>query len=124
MHKAAPQAHPYCILPMPKSYFTYIVASRSRTLYIGVTSNLEQRIWQHKNKAHEGFTASYNCNRLVWFEQYRNVGAAIAREKELKGWRRARKIELVEETNPSWSDLSESWGQPIVFTADPSLRSG
>ena len=109
---------------MPKNYYTYIVASRSRTLYIGVTSNLEQRIWQHKNKTYEGFSASYNCNRLVWCEQYCNVGAAIAREKELKGWRRARKIELIEETNASWSDLSESWGQPIVLTADPSLRSG
>jgi len=109
---------------MPKSYYTYIVASRSRTLYIGVTSNLEQRIWQHKNKAYEGFTASYNCNRLVWFEPYSNVGAAIAREKELKGWRRARKIELIEENNTSWGALSESWGRPIVATADPSLRSG
>ncbi len=109
---------------MPKSYYTYIVASRSRTLYIGVTSKLEQRTWQHKNKAHEGFTAAYNCDRLVWFERYTNVGTAIAREKELKGWRRARKIDLIETTNPSWGDLSESWGQPIVFTADPSLRSG
>jgi putative endonuclease len=109
---------------MPKSYYTYIVASRSRTLYIGVTSNLEQRIWQHKNKAHKGFTANYNCNRLVWFEQYSNVGAAITREKELKGWRRARKIELIEATNASWSDVSEDWGRPIVLTADPSLCSG
>ena len=124
MPKAAPQAHPNPIPQMPKNYYTYIVASRSRTLYIGVTSNLEQRIWQHKNKEYEGFTAAYNCNRLVWFEQYSNVGAAIAREKELKGWRRARKIELIEETNPSWSDLSESWGQPLSLTADPSLRSG
>ena len=109
---------------MPKSYYTYIVAKRSRTIYIGVTSILEQRTWQHKNKEHEGFTVSYNCNRLVWFEQYSNVGAAIAREKELKGWRRARKIKVIEETNASWRDLSEGWGQLIVLTADPSLRSG
>ena len=109
---------------MPKNYYTYIVASRSRTLYIGVTSNLEQRIWQHKNKEDEGFTAAYNCDRLVWFERYTNAGTAIAREKELKGWRRVRKIELIETTNPSWSDLGKSWGQPIVPTADPSLRSG
>ena len=109
---------------MPKSYYTYIVASRSRTLYIGVTSNLEQRIWQHQNKAYEGFTAAYNCNRLVWFEQYRNVGTAIAREKELKGWLRIRKIELIEKENSSWNDLCENWGRPIDSTTDPSLRSG
>ncbi len=86
---------------MPKSYYTYIVASRSRTLYIGVTSNLEQRIWQHKNNIYEGFSAAYNCNRLVWFERYSNVGTAIAREKELKGWLRVRKIDLIERTNPA-----------------------
>jgi putative endonuclease len=69
---------------MPKSYYTYIVASRSHTLYIGVTSKIEQRIWQHKNKACEGFSATYNCNRLVWFERYTNAETAIAREKELR----------------------------------------
>ncbi len=69
---------------MPKSYYTYIVASRSHTLYIGVTSNLEQRLWQHKNKGHQGFSATYNCNRLVWFETYSNSITAITREKELK----------------------------------------
>ena len=99
---------------MPQSYYTYIVASRSHTLYIGVTSNLEQRIWQHKNKEYEGFSATYNCNRLVWFERYSNAGTAIAREKRLKGWLRAGKIELIEISNPTWSDLSEGWGRPIV----------
>jgi putative endonuclease len=109
---------------MPKNYYTYIVASRSRTLYIGVTSNLEQRIWQHKNKAHEGFSATYNCNRLVWFEQYSNVSTAIAREKELKGWLRVRKVELIEKENPSWSDLSENWGHPIIPSTDAPIGSG
>jgi putative endonuclease len=108
---------------MFESYSTYIVARRSRTLYIGVTGNLEHRIWQHKTKAHEGFTANYNCNRLVWFETYSSAGTAIAREKELKGWRRARKIELIEITNSTWRDLSEDSGRPILLTADPSLRS-
>ena len=97
---------------MPKSYYTYIVASRSHTLYIGVTSNLEQRMWLHKNKTHEGFSATYNCNRFVWFETYSNAITAITREKELKGWRRARKIELIEKANPTWNDLSEDWGSP------------
>jgi putative endonuclease len=114
--KTAPKAHPYPNPQMPKTYYTYIVASRAHILYIGVTSNIEQRIWQHKNKAHEGFTARYNCNRLVWFETFSNAISAITREKELKGWLRLRKVELIEETNPTWSDLSESWGQPIVFT--------
>jgi putative endonuclease len=108
---------------MSKTYYTYIVA-RSRTLYIGITSNLEQRVWQHKTKTHEGFSAAYNCDRLVWFESFSHAGTAIAREKELKGWRRAKSIALIESMNPAWIDLSEDWGKPIIPTADPSLRSG
>jgi putative endonuclease len=104
---------------MPKNYYTYIVASSSHTLYIGVTSNIEQRIWQHKSKEFEGFSATYNCNRLVWFERYTQAGTAIAREKQLKVWVRAKKIELIEQANPTWADLSESWGKPIeAFTED------
>lgn len=92
-----------------KSYFTYIVASRSLTLYIGVTGNLKKRVFEHKRKLHEGFSATYNCDRLVWFERFVEVGNAIAREKQLKGWRRAKKIALIAATNPTWIDLSESW---------------
>lgn len=91
------------------AYFTYIVASRSLTLYIGVTGNLQRRVFEHKRKVHEGFSATYNCNRLVWFERFIDVGNAIAREKQLKGWRRAKKIALVKSTNPTWIDLSEGW---------------
>ena len=87
-------------------YFTYIVASRSRTLYIGVTSNLVHRIHQHKYQLHEGFTAKYNCHRLVWFERFEGPTRAIAREKQLKGWTRAKKIALIERTNATWEDLS------------------
>ncbi len=90
-------------------YFTYIVASRSLTLYIGVTGNLQKRVFEHKRKVHEGFSATYNCDRLVWFERFIGVGNAIAREKQLKGWRRAKKIELITRTNPTWIDLSEGW---------------
>ena len=90
-------------------YFTYMVASKSRTLYIGVTGNLTQRILQHKQKKSKGFTAQYNCDRLVWFERFTGAGDAIRREKELKGWTRARKIALVVEQNPTWEDLSEPW---------------
>jgi putative endonuclease len=91
------------------SYFTYVMASRSHTLYIGVTGNLRKRVFQHKWKEHEGFTANYNCDRLVWFEAYQDISKAIAREKELKGWRRAKKITLIESINPAWVDLSRDW---------------
>jgi len=90
------------------SYFTYIMASRSHTLYIGVTSDLHKREFQHRWKEHEGFTAKYNY-WLVWFEGREEIAAAIRREKELKGWRRAKKIALIEVMNPVWVDLSRDW---------------
>jgi putative endonuclease len=90
-------------------YFTYIVASRSRTLYIGVTGNLIKRVFEHKWREHEGFTEKYNCDRLVWFECHQDVSKAIAREKQLKSWRREKKIGLIEKTNPAWVDLSKDW---------------
>src|SRR4051794_40085590 len=81
-------------------YFTYIVASRSHTLYVGVTGNLGKRVFEHKWREHDGFTEKYNCGRLVWFEIYQDVQKAIAREKQLKGWRRSKKIWLIEKMNP------------------------
>jgi putative endonuclease len=77
-------------------YYTYIMASRTRVLYIGVTGNIEVRIAQRKKRASKSFTASYCCTRLVWFERYVSVTAAIAREKQLKGWARTKKIALIE----------------------------
>ncbi len=91
------------------SYFTYIVASRSHTLYIGVAGDLQERVFQHKWKEFEGFSARYNCDRLVWFEAFQDVQRAIAREKQLKGWRRSKKIALIEAVNPTWADLSRDW---------------
>jgi putative endonuclease len=93
---------------MQGSYFTYIVASRSRTLYIGVTNNLVLRVNQHKYKLHQGSTAKYNCHRLVWFELFEGPIRTIAREKQLKRWTRAKKIALIERTNPTWEDLSNA----------------
>jgi putative endonuclease len=90
-------------------YYTYIVASKSRTLYIGVTSDLHKRIFEHKQQTHKGFSAKYNCSRLVWFDRFLDVRRAIHREKELKGWLRSRKIALIESTNPTWEDLSADW---------------
>lgn len=92
-----------------RRYFTYIVASRSHTRYIGVTSDLQKRVFQHKWREHDGFTERYNCDRLVWFESYQEVALAIAREKQLKGWRRDKKITLIEKTNPTWNDLARDW---------------
>jgi putative endonuclease len=91
------------------AYFTYIVASKSRTLYIGITSDLQKRTLEHKLKKHDGFSAKYNCSRLVWFDRFSDVAQAIQCEKELKGWRREKKIALIESANPTWEDLSAPW---------------
>jgi putative endonuclease len=78
-------------------------------LYIGVTGDLHRRVFQHKWKEHDGFTARYNCDRLVWFERHQFVQYAIAREKQLKGWGRSKKIALIEMINAAWVDLSREW---------------
>ena len=92
-----------------KTYFAYIMASRSHTLYIGITSDRRKRVFQHKWREHAGFTARYNCDRLVWFERYQDVNLAIGREKQLKGWLRRRKVALIEASNDAWIDLSRDW---------------
>jgi putative endonuclease len=94
-----------------KIYSVYILASLSRALYVGITSNLEQRVWQHKEGVFGGHTSKYKINRLVYHEAFGNVNDAIAREKELKTWLRQKKIELIEKGNPGWDDLSENWGK-------------
>lgn len=93
------------------NYYVYIVASRSRVLYIGVTNNIERRICEHRTSAIQGITSRYRCYRLVWFEPYVTVTLAIAREKQLKNWSRSKKIVLIERENPTWSDLSSEWQQ-------------
>lgn len=92
-----------------REYFVYMLASRSRTLYVGVTNDLRRRVWEHRNGTVESFTRWYNIHRLVWFESGSDVMAAIEREKQLKGWRRDKKAALVEEGNPTWEDLAEGW---------------
>jgi len=96
-----------------KLYYTYIVASRSHNFYVGMTSEIELRIQQHKEGRFEGYSKKYNCDRLVWFERHVYVEDAIRREKQLKGWSRARKIWLIERENAAWTDLSEEWGKPV-----------
>ena len=92
-----------------KQYYIYIMANRSKTLYIGVTNNLERRLFEHKHQLVAGFTSTYKMTRLVYFEEMPDVYAAIEREKHLKGWLRAKKVALIESINPDWRDLSEEW---------------
>jgi putative endonuclease len=87
-------------------YSTYILSNNSMTLYIGVTNNLARRVFQHKRSDGSGFTSRYHFERLVYFEQTADVRDAIVREKQLKGWTRRRKIELIKTINPNWLDLS------------------
>jgi putative endonuclease len=92
-----------------RTYYVYFMSNASRTLYIGVTSDLERRVWEHKTGYHQGFTTKYNIRRLVYVEEYPDAVSAIAREKQLKGWNRNRKLELAMAINPLWKDLSEGW---------------
>ena len=94
---------------MSKEYYVYIMTNKSRTLYTGVTNNLMRRVYEHKNKLIPGFTSKYNIKILVYYETTSSVHVALAREKQIKGWVRAKKIALVESLNPQWKDLSKEW---------------
>jgi putative endonuclease len=95
---------------MDKTYYVYLLANYSNTtLYTGVTSNLVRRIYEHKNKITPGFTSKYNVNKLVYFEETNAINAALKREKQIKGWLRAKKNQLIESKNKDWRDLSEGW---------------
>ncbi|RYX82632.1 GIY-YIG nuclease family protein [bacterium] len=94
---------------MPTQFYVYIVSNESRTLYIGVTNNLERRISEHKRKLVPGFTARYNVSKLVYYANFPSAEEAITYEKTLKGWLRAKKIALIEQENPKWSDLATGW---------------
>lgn len=88
-----------------RQYCVYIMTNHSRTLYVGVSSKLKKRVREHKNKLVDGFTKKYNIDKLVYFEQTEDINAAIAREKQLKGWRRNKKVDLIEKENLDWRDL-------------------
>ncbi len=91
-------------------YYTYILSSGlSTVLYVGVTNNLEARLLQHRHKETPGFTSQYNVNKLVYYETCDRPNDAIAREKQLKGWRRSKKVSLIETVNRGWNDLSADW---------------
>ncbi len=89
--------------------YVYIMTNKSRTLYTGVTNNLMRRVYEHKNKLIAGFTSKYNIQFLVYYEAGSDIHAAIAREKQIKGWLRSKKIALIDSMNPTWKDLSEEW---------------
>ncbi|MBM2825352.1 MAG: excinuclease subunit [Dehalococcoidales bacterium] len=95
---------------MNKQYYVYIMTNKTnRVLYTGVTSDLNRRVYEHKNKLIEGFTTRYNVNKLVFYETCEHVEGAIAREKQIKGWLRRRKVDLIESMNQEWTDLSLDW---------------
>jgi putative endonuclease len=96
-----------------RSYYVYILTNHSGTLYVGVTNDLERRVAEHRSKLVEGFTKQFNITNLVYFEECGEIADALAREKQIKGWRRSKKLALIAQLNPRWDDLG-----------DPSLRSG
>ena len=100
-----------------KTYFVYIMSNESRMIYVGVTNNLKHRVAQHKKKLVAGFTHRYNLHKLVYYECFPDIRVAIRREKQIKGWLRAKKVGLIVAKNPAWNDLSAAW-----FTTEPMVR--
>ena len=94
----------------PSQYYVYMMANCSKTIYTGVTNDLTRRVYEHKNKLIPGFTKNYNIDILVYYETTSDVFSAIAREKQLKGWLRSKKVSLIESVNPDWKDLSKDFG--------------
>jgi putative endonuclease len=92
-----------------KKYYVYIMTNRSKTLYTGITNNLERRVFEHKSKLLSGFTRRYRISKLIYFEEFSDVRSAIMREKEIKGWVRAKKNKLINSMNPTWDDLAKDW---------------
>jgi len=92
------------------------MTNKSRTLYTGITNNLERRVYEHKNKLIEGFIKKYNITKLVYYEIGNDVEAAITREKQIKGWLRRKKIALIESVNPQWEDLSKGWFRDVPLS--------
>lgn len=104
-----------------KTFYVYILTNRFRTLYTGVTNNLERRVLEHQRKLLPGFTRDYNISRLVYYEASADVRSEIRREKQIKGWLRAKKVALIVSANPAWKDLSEDWyGKDQCRNASPS----
>jgi putative endonuclease len=99
-------------------YFVYIMSSNSGTLYIGITNSIYRRALQHKAAEIEGFANKYHCARLVYYESFDDVHKAIGREKQIKGWTRAKKLALIESKNLRWENLAEKWGAEMLFAGE------
>ena len=97
-----------------RTYYVYIITNRSKTLYTGVTNNLERRMWEHKHGTGSTFASRYKIDRLVYYESFDDIRNAIDREKQIKGLLRIKKISLIVSRNPAWRDLSEEWYRPLV----------
>jgi putative endonuclease len=100
----------------PRRYYVYILSSKSRVLYVGVTGFFMARVLRHKAGEGGVFTSKYRVHRLVYYQSFQNIGDAIARETQIKGWRREKKIALIREANPTWEDLAADWGKPARMT--------
>ena len=92
-----------------RQYYVYILANRTKTIYTGVTNDLQRRIFEHKHLMTKGFAYKYKLTKLVYYEVGRDIKVAISREKQIKGWLRKKKVALIESVNPEWRDLSEEW---------------
>ena len=103
-------------------FWVYILCSKTGTLYVGITGYFDRRIMQHKMDTIEGFTKKYKVHRLVYYETFDHAANAISREKQLKRWRRSKKIALVEKVNPRWLDLAETWGREMRFRGQSIVR--
>ena len=99
-------------------YYVYILTNRSKTLYVGVTNSLYRRVWEHKFGSGSGFCKRYLIDRLVYYERFGDIGAAIAREKQIKGWLRSKKIELIVGSNAAWKDLSDGWYERHLYAPE------
>jgi putative endonuclease len=97
-----------------KPGYTYIIGSPTGILYIGVTSDIYTRVQQHKNGTFEGFSKEHGCTRLLYYEQHEDISQSIAREKQLKGWRREKKLNLIRTQNPAFKDIAETWGWKFI----------
>jgi putative endonuclease len=94
---------------MANTYYIYLLSNISKIIYIGVANNLERKVFEHKSMRRDGFTKKYNLHMLVYYDETDDIGRAIEREKQLKGWTRQKKVALIESINPRWKDLSKDW---------------
>ena len=106
------------LMPEEKLYYVYILASKSRSIYVGMTGFLMARVLRHRDGEGGAFTRKYKIHRLVYYEVFRSIAAAIARETEIKKWRREKKIALIVQKNPTWENLAAEWGRPAVMIVE------